>query len=707
MLSTRLVASEPGRSPRPVPVLYALAIFLSAFLLFQVEPLIAKIILPWFGGGAEVWIVCLLFFQVVLLLGYLYAHVVARMLPPRGQPYVHSIVVIASLLALPILPKTRWMPSGPEGPTMHILLLLAATLGLPYVLLSSTSPLLQAWYARAHRGETPYRFYALSNAGSLLALLSYPVLVEPFFSNSHQAIGWSAAFACVAILCVAVGFLGRGEVRAVPAEDAGPSPDWKTRALWLALASCGSALLLAITNHLTQNVASVPFLWIVPLSLYLLSFILCFDVRGWYRRGLFLRLLGVLLGGMTYALAPSFANLPIKVLIPLFCAGLFVCCMFCQGELARLKPDPAHLTNFYLTISAGGALGAVFVALVAPRIFSGFYELHVALGFCALLVLAVHAHDPESEFRRTRWRPSWLVLAGLVAVLVASLFSTARDEAHEASLSVRNFYGVLRIVGGEVPNVVLVKDKAVEPLDEDARYRRLLNGTIDHGLQFYAYSRRRWATSYYGPNSGIGVALSAVRGPDPLRFGMIGLGAGTVATYGRPGDRLTFYEINPLDVDMAKTEFTYLRESQATVDIVVGDARLSLERQPAQSFDLLGVDAFSGDSIPIHLLTRQAFELYFRHLKPAGVLAVHISNKYLDIEPVVASAAVALGKEAVSITNADDHQKGIYAASWILVGTPSGFAGHKDIERAGTVLPTVGVANLWTDDYSSLLRILK
>ena len=697
---------EPAGSRLGEPLLYAAAIFLSAFLLFQVQPLMAKIILPWFGGGAAVWIVCLLFFQVALLLGYFYAHALARWVAARHQCWIHVGAVALGIAGLEIPPKRHWMPQGPGAPGAHILLLLGATVGLPYFVLASTSPLLQAWYARRRAGAVPYRFYALSNAGSLLALLSYPLLVEPFFSVKHQAGGWSAAYVCVAMLCAAIGFLARGSetaaTQAIP-----PPPARRTQILWLALAACGSALLLSITNHITQNVAAAPFLWIVPLSLYLLSFILCFDARGWYRRGLFLRLLGVSLGGMAYALSPSFASVPIKVLIPLFCAGLFVCCMFCHGELARLKPDAAHLTRFYLLISGGGALGAAFVALLAPRIFSGFYELHVALGACAALVLAVHGHDAESDFRRRRWQPSWLVLVALVMAVIASLWMTARDEARESRLAVRNFYGVLRIVEGRVPNVVLVKGEGVESLDEDARYLRLMNGTIDHGLQFFAWSRRRWATSYYGPNSGIGVALTAAGASGPLRVGTIGLGAGTVATYGRPGDRYTFYEINPLDVQIANTQFSYVRESQAAIEITLGDARLSLERQAPQNFDVLGVDAFSGDAIPVHLLTQQAFELYFRQLKPNGVLAVHISNKYLDLEPVVGAAATALGKEAVRISNADDHAKGIYAATWILVGSRAGFAGQAQIEKAGTILAPGKAKDLWTDDYSSLLRILK
>jgi hypothetical protein len=704
---------------------FLLAIFFSAFLLFQVQPLIAKIILPWFGGGAAVWIVCLLFFQMVLLLGYLYAHFLTQSVPAGAQRWVHLGVVLASFAALPILPNSTWMPTGPDAPVRHILIVLGVTVGWPYFLLASTSPLLQAWYRRAKPGPAPYRMYALSNAGSMLALLSYPVIVEPMLSTSHQAYGWSAAYACLAILCAAAGFFASGGSATGASEDRGTAADWKTQGLWIALAACGSALLLSVTNHITQNVASVPFLWIVPLSLYLLSFILCFDASGWYRRGLFLRLLGVLLGGMAYALSPLFASLPIKVLIPLFCAGLFVGCMFCHGELARLKPDPEHLTRFYLLISTGGAMGAIFVALVAPRIFRGYYELHVSLAACAILVLAVHAHDRESDFRRTRWQASWLVLIGLVVALIASLFSTAREEAIESRLMVRNFYGVLSIVEGQVPNLVLVKGESSQPLDEDPRYMRLMNGTIDHGLQFYAWSKRRWPTSYYGPNSGIGIALRAARQPlfadvladgsmtkfrpgrPVLCAGFIGLGAGTVAVYGQRGDRFTFYEINPLDVQIAQTQFTYLRESQAAIDIVMGDGRLSLERQAPQNFDVLAVDAFSGDSIPVHLLTRQAFELYFRHLKADGILAVHVSNKYLNLEPVVSAAATALNKEAVMITNSDDHAKGIYAATWILLGDRAVLTGAPEIEQAGTVLGPAGRKYLWTDDYSSLLKLLK
>jgi hypothetical protein len=710
------------RTPR---ALYFLAIFFSAFLLFQIQPLIAKVILPIFGGSASVWTVCLLFFQVVLLLGYLYADLLIRYVPAAAQQWIHAIVFFLTVVWMAAFHRLK-VVFGVDRPVEQILLLLAESIGPAYFLLSSTSPLLQAWYAQSHEGAVPYRLYAFSNIGSMLALLTYPLVVEPHFSTAHQALGWSSAYLCALSLCVVIGFLGRRADRSASENDTEPLPDWKTQFLWVALAGCGSALLLAITNHISQNVAAVPFLWIVPLSLYLLSFILCFDTTGWYRRALFLRALGVLLGGMAYALSPSFEGLPIKILIPLFCTGLFVCCMFCHGELARLKPAPALLTRFYLSIATGGAIGAVFVALIAPKIFSGFYELHVALGLCAVLVIAVHAHDPESEFRRKRWSPAWLVLIGLAVALCASLFTAARDQSNEATLSVRNFYGTLRIIGSAVENPAAAKDESAKHPDDDTRYRRLMNGTIDHGLQFYAWSKRRWPTSYYGPNSGIAVALREARQPSALsntrpdgavvfgrgrggalRAGFIGLGAGTVATYGQPGDAFTFYEINPLDVEMARTRFTYLRESEAAVDIVMGDARLSLEREAPQRFDVLAVDAFSGDSIPVHLLTRQAFELYFRHLKPDGILAVHISNKYLNLDPVVSAAATALHKEAVMVNNDDDHGNGVYAATWILLGDHDAFAGARKIEQAGTVQAPAGTKYLWTDDYSSLLRILK
>lgn len=700
--------SELGRPRRHRDTLiYGAVIFSSAFLLFLVQPLIAKLILPWFGGVAEVWAVCLVFFQTVLLLGYLYAHLLARKFRPRVQGRIHAALLAASVLWLPILPKASWQPSGREDPATYILWLLALTIGLPFLVLSSTSPLLQAWYARS-RGASPYRFYALSNVGSLLALLVYPGLVEPQFSSSHQATGWSAAYIVVILLCGAVGLaLGRQPgPSTAPAPADVPPPDAKRQLLWICLAACGSALLLAITNHITQDVASVPFLWVLPLGLYLLSFILCFEGRGWYRRGLFLRLLALALGGMAYALSPTYAGLPLLVLVPLFCVGLFLCCMFCHGELARLKPDPAHLTSFYLMLSLGGAIGAALVALVAPRVFSGFYELEIALGACAVLVYVVHRGDSEGPFRRTGPLLARAGLAALVALFLVSLGFTIQRQREQDRLSVRNFYGVLRV--SDVTPPPATTGGAAAPVSPfEGRYRQLVNGTIEHGLQFLAAGRRDLPTTYYGPNSGIGVALRALEGKRPLRVGVIGLGTGTIAIYGRAADRYTFYEINPLDIQLAHSEFTFLRDSPASIRIVRGDARLSLEHEPPQRFDVLAVDAFTGDSIPVHLLTLQAFQLYFRQLQPQGVLAVHISNRYLNLEPVVEAAAAHLNKEAVEIENRDDHPRGIFESVWILVGSREGFLAQSAIEAAGRVLSPSKRDIFWTDDYSSLFRVLK
>ena len=716
---TTMSADAPGGAS--AKFVYGLAIFASAFLLFEVQPMLAKFILPWFGGVASVWAVCLLFFQAVLLLGYLYAHLLTQRVPARMQGYVHAALLALSFFALPIVPKLSRVPDAFQDPALRILTLLAVTIGLPYFLLASTSPLLQAWFARSHPGAAPYRFYALSNIGSMLALLSYPILLEPRFSTTHQAFAWSVAYAASAALCAAVGIFARGRaieggaaraaiVATSTAEAAAvrPVPDWRVQSLWIALPACASALLLTVTNHISQNIAAVPLLWVVPLSIYLLSFILCFDGRSWYHRSFFLRFLGLSLASMAYALSPSFADIPFKVGIPLFCIGLFACCMFCHGELVRLKPHPAHLTRFYLMISLGGAIGALFVAILAPHIFRWYYEFEIALAACAILVLIVNQRDPESPFYQARWQTPWLVLVGLAIALIASLGVTAHYQARTATLTVRNFYGALRAVDASVPNVMLLQGASTQPLDDDPRYRKLMNGTIDHGLQFLAPNRRKLPTTYFGPSSGVGVALRAAGAErSPLRVGVIGLGAGTLAAYGRAGDRYTFYDINPLVVKIARTEFTFLQDSAATIDIVMGDARLSLESEPSQQFDVLAVDAFSGDSIPMHLLTVQAFELYFRQLAPSGVLAVHISNRFLNLEPVVAAAATALDREAVIVNHGSGtNLSGTYASKWVLVGSRTGFLAQAEIEKAGQIIPATSRRDLWTDDYSSLFRVL-
>jgi SAM-dependent methyltransferase len=680
-------------------------IFLNAFLLFQVEPLLGKIILPWFGGAAAVWSVCLLFFQAALLLGYLYAHLLSRRLAPRAQAYVHIALLALSLAWLPIAPSLSWKPASSGDPTLRILLLLAASVGLPFLLLSATSPLLQAWRARTGTAS-PYRLYALSNAGSMLALLSYPVLIEPRLSTVHQSTLWSVFYALAALLCALVTWqaaslpAARGASTAEPAE---PVPA-AARLLWLALPACASVLLIGVSAHVTQNIAAAPMLWIVPLALYLFSFILCFDAPRWYARSLYLRLLAVALAGMAYALSPAMGALPLPLLATLYCGGLFLCCMFCHGELVRLKPHPSHLTSFYLTIATGSALGALFAGLLAPRLFPANFELPIALGACALLVVAVHARDPRSPFYRpamsAQWRtPAWLAVVALALGLCAGLVSIAFDILHEPRAIARNFYGVL-----SVTDELHTPHSTTPP----GYIRKLRNGSIDHGLQWLDPARRRQPTAYYGPQTGVGLALVAAAAERPaLRVGVVGLGAGTLAAYGRAGDRYTFFEIDPLVERFARKQFTFLGDSAAQTRVELGDGRLLLERYPARSCDVLVIDAFSGDSIPIHLLTVEAFRLYFRALAPGGVLAVHISNRYLDLEPVVAAATARLGRRATVIDNAPDPDAAVFHSTWVLIGNGEPYLGQDAIERAGVRLSAPSPARMWRDDFSSLFPLLR
>jgi len=696
LLTSNLIADSSHARQRPASLsLYAVTIFFSAFLLFEIETIIAKIVLPWFGGSAAVWTTCLLFFQAVLLAGYLYAHVAMRRLAPGTQAWVHIGLLAVSLLALPVIPSAGWKPMGNEDPSWRILGLLAVTLGLPYLLLSATSPMLQAWYARSHESALPYRLFALSNAGSMLALVSYPVLVEPRFSTSHQAWGWSAGYLAFVFLCGAVAWRARnGKTleRADPEDDMRPS--LRLQLMWVSFAACGSTMLLAVTNHLTQNVASIPFLWILPLALYLLSFIFCFEGRGWYHRATFLKLAAVALGGMAYAMGEDFQNPPLRLSIGVFAGGLFVCTMVCHGELARLKPPHSHLTSFYLMISLGGALGGILVGLVAPHFFSGYFELPLVLGWCAIMMTLALRPASSGIGNRLFARTVWIASIGGTIALIACLGYQIHHFRTGSRLLVRNFYGALR-----------VNDDG-DGVDE-ARIRKLTHGTINHCEEFLDAGRHMQPTTYYGYKTGIDLAIQEAQIRLGLRVGVIGLGTGTIAAYGRPGDTYRFYDINPLVIDIAHSQFRFAPESKAKVDIVLGDARLSMEREPPQNYDILAVDAFSSDAIPVHLLTREAFALYFRHLQPGGVLAVHVSNTHLDLAPVVGLAADSLGKRSVMIDTSDDDDNAVFAATWVLVSSRESLFQYPFIRRAATPVHRIAGLRLWTDDYSNLFRILK
>ena len=686
-------------------MLYALTIFASAFLLFLLQPIIAKQILPWFGGSAAVWTTCLVFFQSTLLLGYAYADFSVRRLVPRLQASLHIALLLLSLAVLPIIPGGFWKPSGTENPIWLILGLLAITIGLPYFVLSTTSPLVQAWFARSFPGRSPYRLFALSNLASMLALLGYPFLLEPWIATRAQAWGWSAGYVLFAVLCIAaarksgkvVANDGLPDHRDEGMAGTGPASNFSARArsrshpptlarqlLWCALAATSSVLLLAVTNHIQQNIAAVPLLWIVPLSLYLLSFILCFDSSGWYRREIFLAVLAASLGVMGWTLADPKLTHELALQLGVFCIGFFVACMFCHGELVTVKPEPQFLTRFYLMISLGGALGSIAAGIVAPLVFTANFDLAIALVACALFLL-------WQTRREQRVFPA-LAFLSLLFTIGCGVWSVVGFYENTVFTS-RNFYGVLR-----------VQDSGEAEID---RRRVLVHGTIMHGKQYLHPNFRREPTSYYTRNSGIGRLIEAMHPrTDPIRVGVIGLGTGTIAAYGSTGDVYRFYDINPGVLVIAQRDFAYLKESDATIELALGDARLSLEREPPQHFDVLAIDAFSSDAIPVHLITREAVEVYLRHMNPGGVIAYHVTNRYLNLVPVVEGIAHQLGLSLLWIDDPGLDPLGS-SSSWVLLARDPARLDDPRLTDFAKKIEARPDWRVWTDDFNNLVQVLK
>jgi spermidine synthase len=678
--------------------LYALTIFLSAFLLFQIQPLIGKFILPWFGGTPGVWTTCMLVFQVLLFGGYAYAHLTVSRLSPRAQGVLHIALLLAACLALPIIPSLAWKPQGDVEPISRIVVLLAATVGLPFFALSATGPLLQGWFSRRHEGRSPYRLYALSNVGSLLALVSFPAVFDWSFSTKALAYGWSATFGVFALLCAACAL---GVARRAPVEVAGalkenlsPSapPPIATKLLWFALAMVPSVLLLATTNQVCLDVASVPFLWVLPLTLYLLSFVLCFDSDWWYSRKIMMPAAAFALAAL-YPVLRTGATAPFAVQLIAYFTAFFLCAMVCHGELVRRKPDVAHLTSFYLVIAAAGAAGGIFVGIIAPLVFNNYYELHLGLFAAAGLMLVAVGTDKASRLYRGFPRYVWLILVLALIGYGVALFDEARQKNGAIVDVKRTFYGVLRVT------------EDTEEYDrQEESVLRLMNGRISHGFEYVEADLHPVATTYYSPESGVGLLLRDRPANQSRHVGLVGLGIGTLATYARPGDHFQFYDINPAVERIARNYFHYLSECRGSVEIFKGDARLTLDRQPPQNFDVLALDAFSGDAIPLHLLTVEAFQIYLRHLAPHGVIAVHISNRHFDLEPVVNAIAAHDRLAAVTI-HADDTNFGGYASSWVLVSRDPDRLKEDAITKAA-VDDDDGSRVLWTDDHASLAQVL-
>jgi hypothetical protein len=759
--------------------LLGLTAFLGAFLLFQVELLIGKAILPWYGGAPAVWTTCLLFFQALLLGGYAWAHALVRRGSPLRQAILHGALLVACLAVLgwhlvawgsPLLPAAGWKPSGHESPVASILLVLAVSVGLPFGALAATAPLLQSWLGRTFPGRSPYRLYALSNLGSLMGLLSYPFVVEPALALGVQASVWAAAFALFAFGGVACAVRARpltppsGQESSAaslgPGRQENERPGAVQRVLWVCLPAAASVMLLAVTNQITQDVAVVPFLWVLPLSLYLISFVICFDHPRWYRRAAFHPAFGVA-ALVACLLLYHGTDVPMLEQMAGWSFVLLTCCMVCHGELARLAPATRHLTAYYLLLALGGALGGLFVAVVAPVVFNGFWEVHIGLVACGLLVLFSLLADRDSWLREGKVWPAALTLVSAVAgaaYLMLPHLATGRTVSQAAPLGLamaalawlawrwrrRRWRGrpllgaaclgvalmVLSVVLRAHMRAVVARSVVVARgffgvLDVEEEFRGdperhaffLRHGRIVHGYQFAEPARRRIPTAYYGEGSGVALALlhhprrGEGQGGGGLRIGVAGLGVGTVAAYGRPGDLFRFYEINPDVVRLANGggPFTYLRDTPARVEVVLGDARVSLEREKDQRFDVLIVDAFSSGAIPVHLLTREAFAVYLRHLaEPDGILAVDVSNRTLDLRPVVRRLAqyFSLGAVEIATTRSADGTR--WGSLWVLLTRDADFLAAPGV--ADPSAPRESVQSsfpLWTDDYSSLLPLLK
>lgn len=682
---------------RTGPVLLAATIFLGAFLLFQVQPIIGRYVLPWFGGGPMVWTTCMLFFEALLVAGYAYAHWLGSRCNPRAQSGIHIALLGLSLFCLPLDPRgILSAEASSSDPSGRILLALAISISGPYLLLSATGPLLQGWFHRLYPQRSPWRLYALSNAASFLALLSYPFAVEPYFTLRVQSWVWSALYVAFAIVCGWSAWRFRAALGAIPSsrERLAAPPGLLLILYWTALAAAGSILLLATTNLVCQDIAVIPFLWVAPLSIYLLTFVLVFESSRWYRRPLFAAAAGLFVPAGSVIPAAA-AALPVRWQLAVYLAALFIACMICHGELARARPQPGHLTTFYLAIAGGGALGGAFAALLSPYLFSNFSEYPIGLAAACLLGFIGWARTGELA----QWkRGNLAVRLPLMALLIGGvtpLVTVGMSGGSHVLARVRNFYGILRIT------------ERKDALNRS--FRDLTHGRIRHGFQFLDYPQSTWPTTYYGPHSGIGIVLSSL--PPPRRIGVIGLGAGTLAAWGRSGDTFRFYEINPAVVGVARDWFSYLRHSQARTDILLGDARVELERElaaGAPQFDVLAVDAFSSDAIPLHLLTVECADVYRRHLAPGGLLLLHVSNRVLDLDPVARGMARHLGWTALRFECQADLQTGESNSTWVLITANADFIARPEIsQRVSPWRSNEREAITWTDDFASLWHVLR
>jgi hypothetical protein len=679
-------------------LLYSTSVFLSAFLLFLVQPVISKEILPLFGGSAAVWTTCLVFFQTTLLAGYIYADFCVRRLEPRRLVILHTALLVASMAVLPIVPSAYWKPNGLENPSWQILGLLAVSIGLPFFLLSTTSPLVQAWYSRANPQGNPYRLFALSNLASMLALVGYPFLLEPWAPTHIQALGWSAGYGLFVCLCSVTAWVSLARIKRrvtdfardwndhVPKPmGASGRPTIARQLLWCTLAAAGSILLLAVTTQIMRNVAAIPLLWIAPLAVYLLTFILAFESTGWYRRSIMVPLAGVGSVLMVLPLHMLGFSANISWEVGVLIVGLFLACMFTHGELALARPEHRFLTRFYLMVSLGGAAGSALVGLAAPIFLPAYFEFPIAMVLTTALI-----------WWQVRSQAGIFRAMALVPILVTVIMATSvvtTDFAYAVTMT-RNFYGALRVV------------KFTDGTNGPCQI--LINGTTVHGMQFLSSALKARATTYYSSTSGVGRLLTVLdRRESALRVGVIGLGTGTLAAYGRNGDTFRFYEIDPASIRIANSDFTFLKDSQARIEIAQGDARLNLENEAPQQFDVLVIDAFSSDAIPMHLLTFEAISLYRKHLRNGGFIALHVSNRFLDLGSEVAALALAHKLRAVPIQDARHDGLRVVPSEWVLLTDEQTDIDGLEVGQSAKPIEGPRIVSLWTDNFNNLFQVLR
>lgn len=716
---------------------------LSAALLFAIQPMFSKMVLPLLGGTPAVWNTAMMFFQAVLLLGYGYVHFIGRRLSGRRQVFVHLVILLVSAVVLPVAPVEGWLPSSDGVPVLWLLSMFAVAIGLPFFAVSATAPLLQSWFAQSRHAfaADPYFLYAASNVGSIAALVAYPLVLEPFMGLSTQSIVWSLAYGLLVLGIAACGFLVFAEGRALPApvdlpreSQASERIPWGRRLHWLVLAFVPSSLLLGVTNHLTTDIAAVPFMWTLPLVLYLLSFVISFSRRPMLKQRWMVTVQPYLVIVVVIGLWAAGKNwLPMLVL---HLVTFFVCAMVCHRELARLRPSPENLTVFYFFMSLGGLAGGVFNSILAPALFDSIIEYPIALALACLL------RPSFKPLAAMRWKADigvpvalalviWIVaemagfdlsssdLASVLALLIVVgvvLFSF-RGRPLRFGVGVGAAFIVLSLLLG--PKDVLVRERSFFGVhwisQADGRAINLLwNGTTLHGAQFN--ERRRWREplGYYYMEGPFGQIFSVSEDLAlPQSIGVVGLGTGALACYRRPGDRWIFFEIDPHVVHFATSAnyFHYMSVCAAGSEIVLGDARVSLQNRSGERMDKLVIDAFSSDAIPIHLLTREAIELYLSVLKPSGMLIFHVSNRHLDLVPVLARHASDFGLrgrvQLFSDLSKKQRRDQKFDTEVVLIAGPEADLVPLDASGNWRDLAIVQSGPKWTDDYSNLIGVLK